>query len=274
MLRKNLFVGLFASVFVEKHFKNKKKKMTSTKIVCVRHAESEANVILHSNPNLRGVLNDETTALLKSAGHDTNLSSRGVLQAKRVADHLEGALQNIDREKEDLVVLCSPLQRSKQTMGQFHEKEEQTLFKERENIVYLQDLIEYSHENHESPSVFIEQVFRLFLFLHEKANNAQKNQTIFIVGHSLVFNVLFTIISLHQRNLSIQDHRQRVFDRLINADTPRYLECVFHLPNCSTSVARAKKGKMEDTLEWAILGVGKCDYLKENDLLTGHHSDF
>lgn len=242
-----------------------------TTFVFVRHGESEANVLLHKNPHLLGKYDEQIDMLLAGCGKNPSLSERGNLQAVETAKRLCNSLRGgaIDN---DVCILVSPLKRAQQTLQVFMAELSETFLRDAPKVEIVDEMQEYERTTHRDAQTFVCTVFVIFKKLHERAL-LHKTQTIILFGHSLVFNTLLHIIGTHSADLDEDAHLRLVLQRMCSVKDPRFLNTVFHLPNCSISVAQTKK-KDESSVDWSILGVGKDDHLRTVNLATGGHSDF
>jgi phosphohistidine phosphatase SixA len=248
-------------------------KLYDTTIVCIRHAESQANLILHANKHLQDKHDDATSSLLSAAaGNDAPLTPLGHNQARATEQHLRRALTKADDDS--LQVFCSPLLRARETLAAF--QRDATMPLSIKKVETLTDMAEYDTQVHGSAEAFVEQIFRLFGFLRRKCESAvAEPRTIVLFGHSLAFSTLLYIVATARPGLSDSDHYRFVLDRLCNKDRPAYLNTVYHLPNCSVSVARVSHpSRNNNVAEWSILGVGKDDHLRALGVNTGNQCDF
>lgn len=228
------------------------KELFRTTVVCIRHAESETNASL-------------------STEFDSKLTENGVKQAQKTAEHLQEPLVNASNGY--VLAYCSPLLRTQRTMDEFCRHDHQPLkLKKRPNI--LDCMHEYRKEVHGNVEKFVDQTFELFYFLQRKADVAVEEQTIVLFGHSLLFSTLFTIIANYHPEITKDEHKKRVLDRVVSKHDPCYLITVYQLPNCSISVACIDQSVSNKELAWNILSIGKCDHLLKHSMCSGHWSQF
>lgn len=247
-------------------------KIFPTTIVFIRHGESEANVLLHKNPQLFGLYDEVTKNLLATCGDDPSLSERGKLQAETTALHLNATLHQLTID-EHVQLFVSPLTRAQQTLQAFQQHAHRPLYIKVAHVI--NEMCEYDPKTHNDAETFVKQVFQVFQLLENKTRCAvAERQTLLLFGHSLFFNTMLFIISTHHSTLSKEQHLQLVLNRLCNKDRPKYLNCVYHLPNCSISSVKVQPFGSDNVLEWSILGVGKDHHLREKNIATGGHSDF
>jgi hypothetical protein len=244
-------------------------KLFETTIVCIRHGESEANVLLHRK-GLEGKHDEATRSMLRSAGDDPALTPRGVEQARATERHLRAPLETACRQH-SVQVCCSPLRRANETLQAFKTDESMPLFVK--NVEVLPNMLEYDTETHGTAAAFVDQVLRLFRGLRRKCESAvAEPRTLMLFGHSLVFSTLLHVAAVSRPGLSDDAHREAVLEKLCDKKNVAYLNVVYQLPNCSVSVLRATHRNGQ--FEWCVLGAGKDDHLRALGLNTGNKSDF
>lgn len=245
--------------------------MIETTIVCIRHGESEGNLNFQLK-RLQGPVSDEEFAQInRDIGLDPPLTERGKEQARLTGKKILPALQNGLKDG-TVTIYCSPLTRAKDTC-EIALQEIPSLFAE--NVIYLDDLMEYSVERQKTSLFFVEKVHQVFLLLQEKAATAKCNQTIVLFGHSWFFSTLFVAFSTHYREISAEEHKAAIMSRTARKSDPTYLNIAYRLPNCSINTAIAEKVEANEVfIDWTIHRVGKCDHLTDEQISTGNKTKF
>ena len=214
----------------------------STRIIFVRHGESDANAYIHKDPN------DPELATKIDAMGDPELTLIGKKQSEAVGKYLANALVN-----EKVQVLTSLLMRTIQTAEPFRKLHEPNV------EVYSSDelLLEYTRPHkmlteaeiqrgikiHETWNEFTQQV-ETFVDVLENIAQCSSGRPIVIFGHSLFLSVMLSYIGSCKKMI------------------PDKSQLIFRSPNCSITVFEYSQGA------WKILQVASIAHLS-NEIITG-----
>ena len=265
--------------------------MFSTKpiILFVRHAESEANRILHGSD------------IVTSFGADTSLTELGRNQAQVTANYLVRQFRNYDPDVK-ITVWTSPLARTKQTAEPFIIAANDMITE----VISIPELQEYtpitkvlSNEmikdgciNHHSWDSFTQQLLKLSRKLRDKYTTLGLNEHIVIFSHSIVISTLLSYYANREGIMGTQP--EKLNPGILFAGLPvgvmgtqpgsplgvmgtqpgsplgimGDINCAIHVPNCSISCLRKQ---LIDY--WDIYTVASIAHLPPA-LITGIHVPF
>lgn len=224
-------------------------------VVYVRHAESEANIIIHKHKDKTKPLSSSQEMKINSFT-DPNISELGYNQAHITARHLLDTIKKMGKTK--ITVWQSPFVRAQNTAKPFIEQCTENLI----NIQIVPELQEYTttkivlqdHEthlvNHTTKEEFYDQVIKFNGLLLEELGKQTPEHILIIFGHSLFFS---TLITYH-----VQHEKCKILD------IPS-----LQLPNCSISC------ETHDFInqKWKTFKVASISHLPR-DIVTGSHELF
>lgn len=225
-------------------------------VVYIRHAESESNLILHTNKN------NLTSSQEKSLDsyHDPDITELGIKQSICTAQYLLNKIKEMNKTK--INIWMSPFQRAQDTAMYFID----LCYKEQINISFktLIELQEYTSPNkvlsdnqikqnliiHKTKEIFIDQVIKFNDILKIKLKEQTNNDILIIFGHSLFFSNLLAYHVNHEQF------------RPINLGSIR-------VPNCAISC----ESYDFDTLKWSTYVMSNVTHLPK-ELVTGEEVPF
>lgn len=235
-------------------------------VVYVRHAESEANVIIHKEKDKLKKLSDDQDELINSY-IDPNITSLGEQQALYTAKYLIERIRLMN--KTNITVWISPFRRTQETAKYFINLciENNITYK----VQIIPELQEYTTNKkpvseilidngiviHKSFSEFVSQVIIFNNILKNELRKQDQNTIHILFGHSLFFSVLMSYHIIHEQ----------VFPKNISS---------LQLPNCSISCeALNETYNNSDNNEsaWLTFVVGSISHLP-NNIVTGNHIPF
>ena len=225
-------------------------------VVYVRHAESESNLILHTNKN------NLTSSQEKSLDsyHDPDITELGTKQSSCTAQYLLTKVKEMNKTKVD--IWMSPFQRAQDTAMYFIKLcNKQNIEINLKTIVELQEytspkkvLSESQFKqgliNHNTKEIFIDQVIKFNDTLKTELKEQTKDNILIIFGHSLFFSNLFAYHTNHEQFRPIERGSIR-------------------LPNCSISA----ESYNFDTLKWSTYVISSISHLPK-ELVTGEEVPF
>lgn len=226
-------------------------------VLYVRHAESDANVIIHKSKKERKKLTTSQEEKINSY-HDPDITEIGFKQAECTGKHIYDKI----KDKKNIHVWISPFKRAQDTAKSFIDICTSNGLKP--NITILNDLQEYTSSNktlkdeqkqlglvtHESYDMFFEQVLRFNDILKNELKNHTTDDILIIFGHSLFFSSLISYHINHEKNKQID----------ISS---------LQLPNCSISC----ESYNFETLRWKTFVIGNTSHIPV-DIATGIHVPF
>lgn len=226
-------------------------KTMNNLVVYVRHAESEANIIIHNHKDKSKPLSQSQEMKINSF-LDPDISQIGIEQAKVTATYLFDTIKKMNKTK--ITVWQSPFLRAQHTAKYFIELCQENLI--HSSIVNeLQEytstkVILYNHAyliNHETKDEFYDQVIKFNKLLLEELEHQNQDNILIIFGHSLFFS---TLITYH-----IQHEKCKIYDM-----------SSLQLPNCSISC------ESHDFLnnKWKTFMVSNISHLPKH-IVTGNH---
>ncbi len=227
-------------------------------VIYVRHAESEANVVIHNKPNKsdKSKLSQSQENLLNSYA-DPHITSLGKTQAAHTATHLIQTILKLNKTK--VTIWVSPFKRTIETakpfiIGCFDRNIDYT-------VTFLPELQEYTtnkkplSEEQKESGLIIHQNFDSFLhklltfneMLKNQLKKQNQEQILIVFGHSIFFSTLLSYHIMHERI------------------TPTEISSL-QLPNCSLSCEMLEV----NPFKWATFIVGSVAHLNKN-IITGNH---
>lgn len=223
-------------------------------VVYVRHAESEANTIIHTSTKLT----EDDEKMINSYG-DPNITECGYSQASTTSKYLLQKIVKINKQK--VHIWISPFKRAQQTAEKFiDECKNSGLEYSIETLIFLQEytspkkklsqeLLDKGLIIHNSIADFNKIVREFNKYLKTALLKQTDEEIIVIFGHSVFFSSLLTYQCIQEEYNITQ------------------FPC-FQLPNCSiTSVA------LDKNEQWRINIVSNISHLNTNDI-TGNHVPF
>lgn len=228
-------------------------------VVYVRHAESDANLIIHTSKSQRKVLTASQEDKLNSY-HDPDITPIGIKQADCTAAYLVSKIKSMNKKTVDIYI--SPFKRAQDTAKPFIDcciSDELTL-----NVLTINDLQEYTPLNkvltdeqkkvglifHETYDAFVERVVSFNEVLKQELQKQDDDRIIVIFGHSLFFSVLMTYHIGHEKI------------------RPTEISSL-QMPNCSISCESYRP----ESLQWRTLVVSNASHLPR-EIATGIHVPF
>lgn len=222
-------------------------------VIYVRHAESEANTIIHENKKKGKTSLSASQEIIFHSFADPKITSTGIEQSKTTAKYLFDQLRKMN--KTNITVFLSPMRRAQETGKYFIE-----CFKDTQiTVKVLNELQEYTSTDvifdeqhahlikHESKEQFYHQVMKFNDLLHEELKTHTPEHALIIFGHSLFFS---SLLSYH-----IQHEKNKITD-----------VSSLQLPNCSIS---CESYNPKDKT-WKTFMIGHTSHLPK-EIMTGTH---
>jgi broad specificity phosphatase PhoE len=229
-------------------------------VVYVRHAESDANLIIHTSKSQRKLLTASQEDKLNSY-HDPDITPTGVKQAEHTAIYLLGKIKQMNKKTVDIYV--SPFKRAQDTAKPFIDycvSDGGVAV----NVSTINDLQEYTPTNkiltdeqrkigmifHEIYDAFIDRVMSFNEALKQELQKQDDDRILIIFGHSLFFSALMTYHIGHEKI------------------RPTEISSL-QMPNCSISCESYRP----ESLQWRTLVVSNVSHLP-GEIATGTHVPF
>lgn len=228
-------------------------------VIYVRHAESEANLIIHNRKNQLKPLSKSQEAIMTSLHTDPNITLNGTYQAASTANHLLDRIRMMGRTS--VTVWISPFQRTQQTAKPFIDL--CAKYHIDCEICILPELQEYTTDKytlsdkqkqiglivHGSVNHFLDKVVEFSNILKDHLKTQEPNSVLIVFGHSLFIS---SLMAYHVT--------QETFSNDLSG---------FHLPNCSISCEMYQS----ENNRWNTFIVGSIAHIPEKNI-TGNHVPF
>ena len=228
-------------------------------VVYVRHAESDANLIIHTSKSQRKELTVSQEDKLNSY-HDPGITAVGVRQAECTAITLLNKIREMNKKIVDVYI--SPYKRAQNTAKPFIDKCISDGLAV--NVLIVNELQEYTPPKkklieeqrgtgmaiHETYDAFVNQVLRFNEALKKELQKQEDDRILIIFGHSLFFSALMTYHIGHEK---------------VKPTEVSSLQ----MPNCSISCERYKL----EASEWRTYVVANASHLAR-EIITGTHVPF
>jgi len=226
-------------------------------VIYVRHAESEANRLIHNREDQLKPLSKSQEAIMTSLHTDPNITLNGTHQAVSTANYLLDRIRMMGRT--NVTVWISPFQRTLQTAKPFIDLCANHHHIDCE-VCILPELQEYTTDKytlsdkqkqsglivHESVNHFLDKVVEFSNILKNQLKTQESNNVLIVFGHSLFISSLMAYHVTHETFLNDLSG--------------------FHLPNCSISCEMYQFEKNR----WHTFIVGSIAHIPEK-FITGNH---
>ena len=224
-------------------------------VIYVRHAESEANTIIHKSKSLGKPLTSSQELKIHSYS-DPDITHLGIEQSKATAQYLFDNIKKMN--KKHVTVWLSPMKRAQHTGKYFIDLFKDDLIttkiiNELQEFTSTKITLEDHHTylvNHATKEEFFDQIMKFNELLLDELKNQthEPNDHILIIfGHSLFFSSILSYHIQHEKNKIVE------FSSL-------------QLPNCSISCESYNFTENK----WKTYMVSNISHLPKN-IVTGSH---